>query len=131
MLVFEAKLEGTKQQYERLTQAIRTARFVRNSCIRYWMDNKGIGKYELSAYCAVLAKEFPWAGKLNSQARQASAERAWSAITRFYDNVQSKPAKKVSQERKVSHVLRSLKLTHLIFRIPAPSGWGGCQITSS
>jgi transposase len=44
MLVFEAKLEGTKQQYERLTQAIRTARFVRNSCIRYWMDNKGIGQ---------------------------------------------------------------------------------------
>jgi len=52
MLVFEAKLEGTKQQYERLDEAIRTARFVRNSCIRYWMDNKGIGKYELSAYCA-------------------------------------------------------------------------------
>jgi putative transposase len=59
MLVFEAKLEGTKQQYERLNKAIRTARFVRNSCIRYWMDNKGMGKYELSAYCAVLAKEFP------------------------------------------------------------------------
>ena len=73
MLVFEAKLEGTKQQYERLDEAIRTARFVRNSCIRYWMDNKGIGKYELSAYCAVLGKEFPWAGKLNSQARQARA----------------------------------------------------------
>ena len=59
MSVFEAKLEGTKQQYERLDEAIRTARFVRNSCIRYWMDNKGIGKYELSAYCAVLGKEFP------------------------------------------------------------------------
>jgi putative transposase len=86
MLVFEAKLEGTKEQYERIDEAIRTARFVRNSCIRYWMDNKGIGKYELSAYCAVLAQEFPFAGKLNSQARQASAERAWSAITRFYDN---------------------------------------------
>jgi putative transposase len=86
MLVFEAKLEGTKHQYERLDEAIRTARFVRNSCIRYWMDNKEIGKYELSAYCAILAKEFPWAGKLNSQARQASAERAWSAISRFYDN---------------------------------------------
>jgi hypothetical protein len=26
MLVFEAKLEGTKQQYERLDEAIRTAR---------------------------------------------------------------------------------------------------------
>ncbi|MEG5035076.1 transposase [Microcoleus sp. AT3-D2] len=95
MLVFEAKLEGTKEQYERIDEAIRTARFVRNSCIRYWMDNKGIGKYELSAYCAVLAQEFPFAGKLNSQARQASAERAWSAITRFYDNCKKvKPGKK-------------------------------------
>lgn len=95
MLVFEAKLEGTKPQYERLDQAIRTARFVRNSCLRHWMDNKGIGKYELSAYCAVLAKEFPFAGKLNSQARQASAERAWSAISRFYDNCKKKkPGKK-------------------------------------
>jgi putative transposase len=95
MLVFEAKLEGTKQQYEKLDEAIRTARFVRNSCIRYWMDNKSIGKYELSAYCAILAKEFPWARKLNSQARQASAERAWSAITRFYDNCKKgKPGKK-------------------------------------
>jgi hypothetical protein len=61
-------LRETKHQDERkLDEAIRTARFVRNSCIRYWMDNKGIGRYELSAYCAVLAKEFPWAGKLNSQ----------------------------------------------------------------
>jgi transposase len=68
MLVFEAKLEGTQQQYQRLDEAIRTARFVRNSCLRYWLDNLGIGKYELSAYCAVLAKEFPWAAKLNSQA---------------------------------------------------------------
>ena len=95
MLVFEAKLEGTQQQYERLDEAIRTAGFVRNSCLRYWLDNLGIGKYELSAYCAVLAKEFPWAAKLNSQARQASAERAWSAIARFYDNCKkSKPGKK-------------------------------------
>ena len=46
MLVFEAKLEGTKKQYERLDEAIRTALFVRNSCIRYWTDNKGIGRYD-------------------------------------------------------------------------------------
>src|SRR4028119_679584 len=95
MLVFEAKLEGTQQQYQRLDEAIRTARFVRNSCLRYWLDNLGIGKYELSAYCAVLAKEFPFAGKLNSQARQASAQRAWSSIARFYDNCKKgKPGKK-------------------------------------
>ena len=95
MLVFEAKLEGTKQQYERLDEAIRTSRFIRNSCLRHWMDNKGIGKYELSAYCAVLGKQFPFAGKLNSQARQASAERAWSSIARFYDNCnKSRPGNK-------------------------------------
>jgi hypothetical protein len=28
--------------------------------------------------------EFPFASKLNSEARQVSAERAWSAIARFY-----------------------------------------------
>jgi putative transposase len=95
MLVFEAKLEGTKPQYEQLDEAIRTARFIRNSCLRYWMDNSGIGRYELSAYCAVLAQQFPFAGKLNSMARQASAERAWSAISRFYDNCKkAKPGKK-------------------------------------
>ena len=55
MLVFEAKLEGTKELYEPLDEAIRTALFVRNSCIRYWTDNKGIGRYDLSAYCVVLA----------------------------------------------------------------------------
>ena len=95
LLVFEAKLKGTQEPYERLDEAIRTARFVRNSCLRYWIDNKGVGRYELSAYCAVLAQEFPWAKKLNSMARQASAERAWSAIARFYDNCKKKiPSKK-------------------------------------
>ena len=95
MLVFEAKLEGKNEQYERLDEAIRTARFIRNSCISYWMDNKGTGRYELSAYCAILAKEFPWASKLNSMARQASAERAWSSIARFFDNCKKgKPGKK-------------------------------------
>jgi putative transposase len=95
MLVFEAKLEGKSEQYERLDEAIRTARFIRNSCIRYWMDTKGVGRYELSAYCAVLAKEFPWAANLNSMARQASAERAWSSIARFFDNCKkAKPGKK-------------------------------------
>lgn len=97
MLVFEAKLEGTKEQYQSLNESIRTARFVRNSCVRYWMDNKGIGRYELSAYCAVLAasNEFPFVSKLNSMARQASAERAWSAISKFFDNCKkNKPGKK-------------------------------------
>ena len=83
MLVLEAKLEGTKEQYEKLNEAIRTARLVPNSCLRYWMDNKNIGKYELSAYCAVLASQFELAKNLNSMVGQGRAERAGSAISPF------------------------------------------------
>lgn len=94
MIVFETKLKGTNEQYGRLDEAIRTAQFVRNSCIRYWMDNRGVGKTDLSKLCAPLAKEFEWAGKLNSMARQASAERAWQSIARFYANCKAKKSGK-------------------------------------
>lgn len=97
MLVFEAKLEGTSDQYERLDEAIRTGRFIRNSCLRYWMDGDAKSRDDLNRYCKVLADnpEFPWAAKLNSMARQAMAERAWAAIARFYDNCKKKvPGKK-------------------------------------
>jgi len=87
MLVLEAKLKGKTEQYSLIDEAIRAALFVRNKALRYWMDNRGANKYDLSAQSAVLAKEFDFAKKLNSQARQASAERAWSAIARFFDNV--------------------------------------------
>jgi putative transposase len=49
----------------------------------------------MSAYTAVLATEFPFAGRLGSQARQASAKRAWAAVSRFYENCQNHiPGKK-------------------------------------
>ncbi len=86
MLVLEFKAKGNKAQYASIDEAIRTAQFIRNKCIRLWMDDKGTGKYDLSKYCAVLAQEFSFAKKLGSQARQASAERAWSSISKFYDN---------------------------------------------
>jgi putative transposase len=85
MLVREAKLlNGTPKQYQALDEAIRTAQFVRNKCLRHWMDNRGVGKKHLYAFCKDLAKEFPFANKLNSAARQASAERAWLSISNFY-----------------------------------------------
>ena len=90
MLVLEAKLKGKTEQYNLIDEAIRTALFVRNKALRYWMDNRGVDKYDLSAQCAVLAKEFDFAKNLNSQARQSSAERAWSAISRFFDNCKKK-----------------------------------------
>ncbi|MEM7725118.1 MAG: transposase [Cyanobacteria bacterium P01_A01_bin.45] len=95
MLVLEAKIYSKQAQYDAIDEAIRTAQFIRNKALRYWMDNKGVGKYQLSAYCKVLATEFPFAHKLNSMARQSSADRAWAAISRFYKNCKSKiPGKK-------------------------------------
>lgn len=97
MLVFEAKLRGTLGQYRALDEALRTARFVRNSCLKYWIENKGVGRYDLNKYCKVLADnpDFPWVKKLNSMARQSSAERAWSAIAKFFDNCKKQvPGKK-------------------------------------
>jgi putative transposase len=95
MLVFEFKAYGKANQFKAVGEAIRTAKFVRNSCLRYWMDNKKVGKNDLNKYCAVLARDFPFADELNSMARQASAERAWSSISRFYDNCKKNiPGKK-------------------------------------
>jgi putative transposase len=86
MLVFEFKAYGKAAQFAAIDDAIRTAKFIRNSCIRLWMDVKGTGKNDLQKYCAVLAANFPFASELNSMARQVSADRAWASISRFYDN---------------------------------------------
>ena len=95
MLVFEFKAYGKASQFKAVNEAIRTAKFIRNSCIRLWMDKPSTGKSDLQKYCAVLAKQFPFANELNSMARQASAERAWSSIYRFYENCKKKiPGKK-------------------------------------
>jgi len=95
MLVFEFKAYGKSNQFSAVDEAIRTAQFVRNSCLRYWMDNQKMNKNDLNKYCAILASDFPFADELNSMARQASAERAWSSISRFYDNCKKNvPGKK-------------------------------------
>ncbi len=94
MLIYEYKLDGTQWQYAAIDEAIRVVQFIRNKCLRKWMDEHAT-KNDLQCYCAQLAKEYPVAARLNSQARQASASRAWFAIARFYDNCrQHKPGKK-------------------------------------
>ncbi|MCJ2544510.1 RNA-guided endonuclease InsQ/TnpB family protein, partial [Thermostichus vulcanus] len=86
MRVLEFKARVVPAQAAAINEAIRTAQFVRNKCLRLWMDEQGKNEYDLNKYCKVLAREFEWAKKLNSQARQASAEQAWSSISRFYAN---------------------------------------------
>jgi putative transposase len=95
MIVRETKLKhGTAEQYLALDEAIRTAQFIRNKAVRFWMDNQGTSKADLYSLCKDLAKEFPFAKKLNSAARQASAERAWAAISSFYTRCKKGVGKK-------------------------------------
>ncbi|MGB3404825.1 MAG: transposase [Microcoleaceae cyanobacterium] len=85
MIVREAKLlNGSKLQYQALDSAIRTAQFIRNKAVRLWRDEPDVNKARLSLLCKELAREFPFAKKLNSMARQASTERAWNSISSFY-----------------------------------------------
>jgi putative transposase len=95
MLVFEFKAYGKAIQFTAIDEAIRTTQFIRNKALRLWMDGGAKSCFDLNKYCSVLAKEFDFAGKLNSMARQSASERAWAAITRFYDNCKAKtPGKK-------------------------------------
>ena len=94
MIIYEFKVKAKDSQYRAIDEAIRTSQFIQNKCLRYWMDNRGVNKYDLNKLCAVLAAEFPFADELNSMARQSAAVgaacaqriRARSAIGRFYDN---------------------------------------------
>jgi putative transposase len=87
MLVLEFKAYAKPSQFQAVDEAIRICQFIRNKSIRLWMDGGAKSWFELSKYCAIWAKEFDFANLLGAMARQASAERAWAAISRFYDNV--------------------------------------------
>lgn len=92
MLVYEFKVKAKTEQYQAMDEAIRIGQFIRNKCLRYWLDSQKedqINGFSLNKYTKVLAdntQDFPFVSRLNSMARQASAERAWFAISRFFDN---------------------------------------------
>ena len=96
MLVLEFKVRNPKpHQCLAIDEAILTAQFVRNKCLRYWMDNKGVGKYDIYKHNTWLRSEYKFVSDLNSHATQCAVERTWSSISRFYDNCQKKiPGKK-------------------------------------
>jgi len=86
MFIQELKLKGNKTQYQAIDEAIRTTQFVRNKVIRHWVDNYGARQKDLYRYNTQLREEFSFVKALNSHACQTAVERAWSAITRFYEN---------------------------------------------
>ena len=86
MIVLEFKAKGKTTQYAAIDEAIRTAQFVRNKIIRYWMDNRAVGQKELYRHNTALRAEFPFVKALNSHACQVAVDRAYTSITRFYSN---------------------------------------------
>ena len=86
MFILEYKVKPVKAQVQAIEEAIRTTQFVRNKVLRYWMDNRGIGKTELFRYNTQLREEFDFVKALNSHACQTAVERVLRAINRFYDN---------------------------------------------
>ncbi len=103
MIVLEFKLKGKPAQYRAIDEAIQTAQFVRNKCLRYWMDHCGVSRADLYRYNTQLRAEIPFVEALNSHACQASVERCWSAIARFYNNCQKQVAGKKGYPRFKKH----------------------------
>jgi putative transposase len=93
MLVLAYKIKASKTQQLKIEEAIRTVQFVRNKCLRFWMDSPKEAKlkcFDLNKHSTQLRNEFELVKNLNSMAVQASAERAWFAISRFFDNCKKK-----------------------------------------
>jgi putative transposase len=80
----EYKAVISKNQKTAINEAIRTSQFVRNKVLRYWMDNRGVGKKELYRYNTQIRDEFKFVKDLNSHACQASVENVERAINRFF-----------------------------------------------
>ena len=86
MFILEYKLRGNKYQYQAIDEAIRTVQFVRNKCLRYRQDNKGVGQKDIYKYTTELRNKYPFVKNLNSTACQQARRRTWTAILTFYNN---------------------------------------------
>ena len=86
MFVLEYKLRAKPQQFKAIDEAIRTVQFVRNKCLRYWMDSQAVKQKHIYRYTTQLRKDFDFVKRLNSTACQQACERVWTAIAKFYDN---------------------------------------------
>lgn len=127
MRVLEYKLVAKGHQEQHIAEAIRTVQFIRNKALRLWMDT-GVKQYDLNKYCAVLAKEYPFAAALNSQARQAAAERTAYGIGRYLKADKSgkklKRPKFQKDNRSVEYKATGWKLSEDCKRITFTDGIG-------
>ncbi len=86
MFVLEYRIKPVASQIQSIEEAIRTTQFVRNKVLRFWMDNRAIGKTEMFRHNTFLRAEYSFVKELNSHACQTAVERVLRAINRFFDN---------------------------------------------
>jgi len=86
MFILEYKLRGKPEQFKAIDEGIRTVQFVRNKCVSFWMNSQNVGQRDIYRHTTFLRNEYPFVKGLNSTACQQAGERAWTAISKFYDN---------------------------------------------
>ena len=67
--------------------------------VRCWIDNQKVNRSDLLKLCTDLRRQFSWCRKLNAQACQSSADRAWTAISRYYQNCHQEISRKKDYPR--------------------------------
>jgi len=79
MLTLEYKLDGTTAQYAAIDEGIRVVQFIRNKCLRAWMDRLPEGKnFEaMSGYSAVLEKRVCFC---RSVGFPGTASQCWTSL---------------------------------------------------
>ncbi len=48
VLIYEYKVAGHNAQYAAIDEAIRAVQFIRNKCLRKWMDERGVSRHDLA-----------------------------------------------------------------------------------
>jgi putative transposase len=86
MFILEYKLRGKPEQFKAIDEGIRTVQFVRNKCVSFWMNSQNVGQRDIYRHTTFLRNEYLFVKGLNSTACQQAGERAWTAISKFYDN---------------------------------------------
>src|SRR4028118_1306310 len=103
MIVLEFKLKGKAEQYRVIDEMIRTAQFVRNKTLRYWIDNQGVSEL-------ICTNNAPlWQKSLNGQASLTQWHvRLLPNVPFLLSNVFSLIAKQKHQAKKATQSLRSI-----------------------
>lgn len=98
MKTIELKAQPTKLQAELIDAAIRVFQLIRNKCLKFWMDapkEANIGRFQLKDFARDLKKLNYRVNNFTADTASFAADRAWSAIARFYKNCKTgKPGKK-------------------------------------